>query len=129
MEEYFIFPKVEQDTKPSWFGLLLSVKQNGIFTKQKLVEYLEENGVGTRQLFAGNILRQPMMTENDIPIRIGNSSLLSSNRLTETEYKMLPNADYIMNNTFWVGVFPELGKKEMNRISDLIHKFIKESSK
>ncbi|MBQ3834895.1 MAG: lipopolysaccharide biosynthesis protein RfbH, partial [Elusimicrobia bacterium] len=79
--------------------------------------------------FAGNILRQPMMTENDIPIRIGNSSLLSSNRLTETEYKMLPNADYIMNNTFWVGVFPELGKKEMNRISDLIHKFIKESSK
>lgn len=129
LEEYFIFPKIEADTKPSWFGLLLSVKQNGIFTKQKLVEYLEENGVGTRQLFAGNILRQPMMTENDIPIRIGSSSLLSSNRLTETEYKMLPNADYIMNNTFWVGTFPELGKKEMNKISDLIHRFVKESSK
>lgn len=129
LEEYFIFPKIEADTKPSWFGLLLSVKQNGKFTKQQLVEYLESNGVGTRQLFAGNILRQPMMTENEIPLRIGSSALLTSNRLTENEYKMLPNADYIMNNTFWVGVFPGLGKKEMNRISDLIHKFVKENMK
>ncbi len=129
LEEYFIFPKIEEGTKPSWFGLLLSVKQNGIFTKQQLVEYLEEHGVGTRQLFAGNILRQPMMTENEIPMRIGSSALLMSNRLTETEYKMLPNADYIMNNTFWVGTFPALGKKEMNKISDLIHKFVKEKLK
>ena len=105
--------------------MLLSLKQNDKFTKQQLVEYLEENGVGTRQLFAGNILRQPMMTENEIPLRIGNSALLLSNKLTENEYKLLPNADYIMNNTFWVGVFPALGKKEMNRISDLIHTFIK----
>ena len=125
LEKYFIFPKVYKDSKPSWFGLLLSVKQNDKFTKQQLVEYLEQNGVGTRQLFAGNILRQPMMTENEIPIRIGNSALLLSNKLTENEYKLLPNADYIMNNTFWVGVFPALGKKEMNRISDLIHTFIK----
>lgn len=129
LEKYFIFPKVDKDSKPSWFGLLLSVKQNDKFTKQQLVEYLEQNGVGTRQLFAGNILRQPMMTENEIPIRIGNSALLSSNKLTENEYKLLPNADYIMNNTFWVGVFPALGKKEMNRISDVIHKFIKEKLK
>ena len=125
LEEYFIFPKIEKDSKPSWFGLLLSVKQNDKFTKQQLVEFLEENGVGTRQLFAGNILRQPMMTENEIPIRIENSALLLSNKLTENEYKILPNADYIMNNTFWVGVFPALAKKEMDKISNLIHKFIK----
>jgi len=129
LEKYFIFPKVDKDSKPSWFGLLLSVKQNDKFTKQQLVEYLEQNGVGTRQLFAGNILRQPMMTENEIPIRIGNSALLSSNKLTENEYKLLPNADYIMNNTFWVGVFPALGKKEMDKISKLVHDFIKEKIK
>ncbi|WP_413853999.1 lipopolysaccharide biosynthesis protein RfbH [Candidatus Ruminimicrobium bovinum] len=129
LEKYFIFPKVDNDSKPSWFGLLLSVKQNDKFTKQQLVEYLEQNGVGTRQLFAGNILRQPMMTENEIPLRIGNSTLLLSNKLTENEYKLLPNADYIMNNTFWVGVFPALGKKEMDKISKLVHDFIKEKIK
>ena len=64
------------------------------------------------------------MTENEIPIRIGKSSLLLSNKLTEKEYKMLPNTDYIMNNTFWVGVFPALSKKEMDKISDLVHKFV-----
>ena len=123
---YFIFPKNEKETGSSWFGFLLTIKRNKKFTKQQLVEYLEKNGVGTRQLFAGNILRQPMMTENKIPIRIGKSSLLLSNKLTEKEYKMLPNTDYIMNNTFWIGVFPALGKKEMDKISSLIHRFVKE---
>lgn len=123
---YFIFPKNEKETESSWFGFLLTLKRNNKFTKQQLVEYLEKNGVGTRQLFAGNILRQPMMTENKIPIRIGKSSLLLSNKLTEKEYKMLPNTDYIMNNTFWIGVFPALGKKEMDKISSLIHRFVKE---
>ena len=125
LKDYFIFPKSEKNTDPSWFGLLLSVKQNNKFTKQQLVEYLEQNGVGTRQLFAGNILRQPMMTENNVSLKIGKSPLLMSNKLTEKEYKKLPNTEYIMNNTFWVGVFPELGKKEMDKISKLIHKFIK----
>ena len=129
LKNYFIFPKSEKNAEPSWFGLLLSVKQNNEFTKQQLVEYLEQNGVGTRQLFAGNILRQPMMTENEISIRIGKSKLLLSNKLTEKEYKMLPNTEYIVNNTFWVGVFPVLGKKEMDKISELIHKFVKENEK
>ena len=129
LKDYFIFPQIDKDSKPSWFGFILSVKQNDKFSKQELVEYLEQNGVGTRQLFAGNILRQPMMTENEVSIRIGKSALLMSNKLTEEEYKLLPNADYIMNNTFWVGVFPILSKKEMDKISKLIHEFIKEKIK
>ena len=124
LEKYFILPKIVKGTTPSWFGFLLTVKQNNKFTKQQLVEYLEENGVGTRQLFAGNILRQPMITENEIPLRIGKSKLLLSNKLKEKHYKMLLNTEYIMNNSFWVGVFPVLGKKEMDKISDLIHEFI-----
>ena len=124
LEKYFILPKIVKGTTQSWFGFLLTVKQNNKFTKQQLVEYLEENGVGTRQLFAGNILRQPMMTENEIPLRIGKSKLLLSNKLKEKHYKMLLNTEYIMNNSFWVGVFPVLGKKEMDKISDLIHEFI-----
>ena len=52
-----------------------------------------------------------------------------SNKLTEEEYKLLPNAGYIMNNTFWVGTCPILSKKEMDKISKLIHEFIKEKIK
>lgn len=126
LEEYLILPKVPQNVKPSWFGYLISVKPNEKFNKQQLVEYLEKNGIGTRQLFAGNILRQPMMVEYDIPIRINNTKLLSSSELNQSHYEMLPNTDFIMNNTFWVGCYPGLGKEEMKKTSQVIHKFIEE---
>lgn len=129
LTDWLILPRVDEQVKPSWFGFLISVKPNGKFNKQQLVEHLEKNGVGTRQLFAGNLLRQPMMVENDVPLRIGNSSLLNSRNLTEADYQKLPNTDFIMNNTFWVGVFPRLGEKELDKTSRLIHEFIAERTK
>ena len=125
LKEYLILPEIRDGVKPSWFGFLISTKHP--ISKQKLVEYLESHGVGTRQLFAGNILRQPMIVDNDIQLRIGNSRLLNSKDLTEEHYKLLPNTDFIMNNTFWVGVFPALSEKELDKTSDLIHKFIEEN--
>ncbi len=124
LSKYLILPQVNGNVKPSWFGYLISVKPEAPFTKQALVEYLEKNGVGTRQLFAGNILRQPMFVEPEIPMRIGNSHLIFSNELNDDYYRLLPNTDFIMNNTFWVGIFPALGKKELDKTCDLIHKFI-----
>lgn len=124
LSKYLILPQVNGNVKPSWFGYLISVKPEAPFTKQALVEYLEKNGVGTRQLFAGNILRQPMFVESEIPMRIGNSDLISSKEMNDDYYKLLPNTDFIMNNTFWVGIFPALGKKELDKTCDLIHKFI-----
>ena len=125
LTEFFIFPKVEQNTKPAWFGYLISVKENAPFTKQQLVEFLENHKIGTRQLFAGNILRQPMIVEGDVNFRVGNSKILSSKDLSEEIYKLLPNTEFVMNNTFWVGTFPELGEKEISKIADTIHIFIK----
>ena len=125
LKEYLILPEIKEGVKSSWFGFLISTKPP--ISKQKLVEYLETNGVGTRQLFAGNILRQPMIVAGDIQLRIGNSELINSKDLTEAHYKLLPNTDFIMNNTFWVGVFPALAEKELNKISDLIHNFIGEN--
>ena len=94
-----------------------------------LVEYLEAHGVGTRQLFAGNLLRQPMMVDNDIPLRIGSSPVLKSCDLTEKEYALLPQTDFIMNHTFWVGTFPALGEAEMEKIAQTIRHFVHENQR
>ncbi|MBQ8848648.1 MAG: lipopolysaccharide biosynthesis protein RfbH [Candidatus Gastranaerophilales bacterium] len=126
LSQFLILPKINNEVKPSWFGFIISTKPSEKYTKQALVEYLEKNGIGTRQLFAGNILRQPMFVENEIQLRINDSEILNSKDLNETHYKMLPNADYIMNNTFWVGTFPNLDEKHMDKISDVIHKYFME---
>ncbi len=128
LKDYLILPEVREGVKPSWFGYLISVKENAPFTKQEMVEYIEKKGIGTRQLFAGNILRQPMIVDNDVDFRIGDSGLINSKDLTEEHYKLLPKTDFIMNNTFWVGTFPALGEEEISRISDAIHACVKEKA-
>ncbi|GBF23050.1 CDP-4-dehydro-6-deoxyglucose reductase, E1 [Candidatus Gastranaerophilus sp. (ex Termes propinquus)] len=125
LKDCLILPKTEEGTKHSWFGFLISTKPP--LKKQELVEFLEKNGVGTRQLFAGNILRQPMMVENDIPLRISNSPLINSRDLNGEHYKMLPNTDFIMNNTFWVGIFPRLGERELEKTTSLIRTFVEKN--
>ena len=117
-------PVVQEGVKPSWFGYLISVKPDAPFTKQQLVEYLESRKIGTRQLFAGNILRQPMIVDNDVDFRIASGKLMNSKDLTEEDYKLLPNTEFIMNNTFWVGTFPALGEEEVTRIADTIKEFV-----
>ena len=125
----YLLPSFKQGVRPAWFGYLISVRKDAPFSKQKLVEYLENNAIGTRQLFAGNILRQPVFVDNDeIKFRIGNSKMLSSKDLSDEVYSKLPNTDFIMNNTFWVGTFPVLEKKEMTKIADTIKKFIGENT-
>jgi len=128
LKDFLILPKINEGVKPSWFGYLISVKEGVNVTKQELVEYLESHGIGTRQLFAGNILRQPMIVDNDVEFRIGDSRLLSSIDLNEEWYSKLPNTEFIMNNTFWVGTFPALGEEEIKRISDAIHACVKEKA-
>lgn len=127
LTDYIVLPKVTQNTKSAWFGFLITIKDNQKFSKQKLVEYLESNGVGTRQLFAGNILRQPMFVNSDVQVKINNSDILVSSQLKDEDYALLPNTEMIMNNTFWVGIYPGIGKQELTKTSDLIHKFIGEN--
>lgn len=128
LKDYLILPKINEGVKPSWFGYLISVKEDAPFTKQEMVEFLESHKIGTRQLFAGNILRQPMIVDNDVNFRIGNSGIINSKDLTEEHYKMLSKTDFIMNNTFWVGTFPALGQDEIQRISNAIHLCVKEKA-
>jgi CDP-6-deoxy-D-xylo-4-hexulose-3-dehydrase len=122
LEEYLILPQYDEKSNPSWFGFAVSVRQNQKFNKLGLVKYLEDNMIGTRQLFAGNILRHPMFINSAIQLRIGSSALLFSNNLSEKDYASLPKTDFIMNNTVWVGCFHGLGEKELSRISSVIHR-------
>ena len=126
LQDYLILPSHNKKCAPSWFGFLISVKEDAPFTKQQLVEYLEAHGIGTRQLFAGNLLRQPMITTNDLPLRIGGGALKNSRDLTEDDYKALPVTDFIMAHTFWVGVAQNVTVEDMKQTSKVFHDFVKE---
>ncbi|MDR3151268.1 MAG: lipopolysaccharide biosynthesis protein RfbH [Holosporaceae bacterium] len=121
LSEYIMLPQCNNKSLPSWFGFAISVRPNQKFNKLDLVTYLENNGVGTRQLFAGNILRHPMFVDRAIPIRIGDSALMCSANLSEKNYALLPNTDFIMNNTFWIGCHHGLEEEELDKISVIIH--------
>lgn len=110
-----ILPRATEGTEPSWFGFPITVK--GGIDKVALCRRLEDGGIGTRHLFAGNMLRQPAFTDRDVPMRIQDSGLLSSRQLTDAHFARLPNSDIVMKDTFWVGVWPGLGVPEMERIA------------
>lgn len=128
-ENYFILPSWESGAEPSWFGFLMTVKKDAPFNKIALCRFLEENNIGTRQLFAGNILRQPAFTEENISLRIKNSALLNSKDLTDADYANLPNTDEVMNASFWVGVWPGLSEEEIERTISVFAKFIEQHKK
>lgn len=105
-EEYLILPYATENSEPSWFAFPITVKANNKFTKNDIVAYLEENKILTRQLFAGNITRQPAYEEIEYRI-VGE----------------LSNTDYIMNNTFFIGVYPGMDNVKMRYIIDVFTKF------
>ena len=106
--EYLILPKAQENSDPSWFGFLISVKPNAPFTRNDLVKYLNENKIGTRLLFAGNIVKQPYMIGRNYRV-IGD----------------LINSDFIMNNTFWIGVYPGINDEMIDYVYFIIEEFIK----
>lgn len=122
-QEYLILPKLSEKVEPSWFGFTITVKPNEKFDKIELVKFLEKNYIGTRQLFAGNLLRQPVFTDNEINLRIRNSETLISKDLDEQHYAMLPNTDTVLNATFWIGVWPGLRKDQLEYIVSKFKEF------
>ncbi len=127
--DYFYLPQSLENTKSSWFGFLLTLKENLYFTKYELITYLENNNIGTRELFAGNILRQPMLTENLISLKIKNSELLCSSELNDNDYALLPMSEYIMKNSFWLGVAQNLEKEDILKTILVIENFISQAAK
>lgn len=123
-EDYLILPKATPNSEPSWFGFPITIKENAPFSKFELIRYLESNGIGTRQLFAGNMLRHPAFMETNIKLRIRNSDIINSKELSEKYYELLPNTEKVMNSTFWIGVWPGLDKEDINKIIIVFRKFL-----
>ena len=106
-EKYFILPEVEPEADPSWFGFLLTVRKDAGFMRDEIVKYLENNKIATRMLFAGNIARHP-----------------SFENLKYRVYRDLSNTDFIMNNTFWIGVYPGINEEHIKYILEKFFTFI-----
>lgn len=105
--KYLILPKAQENSEPSWFGFLISVKADAPFSRNDLVKYLNENKIATRLLFAGNITKQPYMIGRNYKI-VGN----------------LINSDFIMNNSFWIGVYPGIDDSMIDYVESIIGKFM-----
>ena len=102
-----ILPEPERNSNPSWFGFLISVKPDSGIVRNELTAYIEGNNIQTRLLFSGNIIKHPCF--NQI-------------RVTEA-YRVigdLHNTDYIMNNTFWVGVYPGMSDEMIDYMAKII---------
>jgi CDP-6-deoxy-D-xylo-4-hexulose-3-dehydrase len=106
IEEFVYLPKATINSDPAWFGYPITIKASSGINRIDLLKYLDQNKIGTRLLFAGNITKQPYF--KDIEYRIvGN----------------LNNTDIIMENTFWVSVYPGLTKEMLDHIANSIKVF------
>jgi len=106
-EKYLILPESTPKSDPSWFGFPITIKKSAPFSKNDLVNFLASKLIDTRPLFAGNITKQPYF-ENISYRVVGN----------------LENTDLIMNNTFWIGVFPGLTQEMLQYVVKEFKNFI-----
>ena len=103
LSDKFILPEPTENSDPSWFGFLLTVKEGAGFTRDEIVGHLEKNGVQTRMLFAGNLMKHPCF--DDMRKR-GEGFRVVANPQSLQPSSLLPITDRIMRDTFWVGVYP-----------------------
>ncbi|AGY58147.1 lipopolysaccharide biosynthesis protein RfbH [Gloeobacter kilaueensis] len=106
LEDLFILPEAEPKSDPSWFGFLLFVRETAPFSRNALVQHLEARRIGTRLLFGGNLLRQPAYQGR--PCRVTGS---------------LKNSDFVMENAFWIGLYPGLDEAMLAYTAQTIREF------
>ena len=111
-DKYLVLPKATDNSDPSWFGFLLTVRPEAPFKKADIVSFLENRKIATRMLFAGNITKQPYFQDKTYRV-VGD----------------LKNSDLVMTNTFWIGVYPGMTEAMLNFMADSFDDFFATGSK
>jgi CDP-6-deoxy-D-xylo-4-hexulose-3-dehydrase len=109
LEEFLILPKPTKYSDPSWFGFALTVRKSSPYSRNDIVKFLNESKIGTRLLFGGNLLKQPAFIGT--PRRVVGD---------------LCNSDVVMNDTFWIGVWPGLSEKMLEYVVQVFYDFFGE---
>ncbi len=109
---YFILPEATEHADPAWFAFIVTLKENAPFKRDELTAHLNSKLIETRNLFAGNITKQPGFLDREWRIA-----------------DHLSNTDYIMNNTFFLGTYPGLTKEMFDYSEDILDLFIKDFTK
>jgi CDP-6-deoxy-D-xylo-4-hexulose-3-dehydrase len=112
LKNFFYLPEATPNSNPSWFGFPLILKERIGFSREELITYLNNNKIGTRLLFAGNVTKQPYMKNQNFRI---------SGDLT--------NTDIVMNNTFWIGLYPALSVEMFEYVFDKLEEFLFKNKK
>jgi len=112
MEEFLILPEATPGSDPSWFGFPIGIRDNAPFSRNGLLKYLNENRIETRLLFGGNLTRQPAY--------IGKTHRIIGE---------LENTDFVMNNVFWVGVYPLIDNSMNRYLVESFRKFFEDAGK
>jgi CDP-6-deoxy-D-xylo-4-hexulose-3-dehydrase len=106
LSDVLVLPRPTANSNPSWFGFALTVRPDAPFKRPELIQWLESRRIATRQLFGGNLLRQPAY--RDVPHRVVGD---------------LTNTDVVMQGTFWIGVYPGITDTMVDYVVDTIHEF------
>jgi CDP-4-dehydro-6-deoxyglucose reductase, E1 len=105
-DEHFLMPKSEEKADPCWFGFPILVKEGAPFSRDQFVDHLEKNQIATRMLFGGNLTRQPAYTD-----------------IKSRSIDPLENTDLVMNNLFWIGVYPGITEDKIEHVIKVIKDF------
>ena len=108
LEEFFILPQATEGTEPSWFGFPIGVREDAPFSRNQVTAFLEERKIATRLLFGGNLIRQPAYNESKYRIAAP-----------------LVHTDFVMNNVFWIGVYPGIRQSMTDYVIETFHALAK----
>jgi CDP-6-deoxy-D-xylo-4-hexulose-3-dehydrase len=108
LQDYLLLPRETEGGEASWFGFPITVKKKSPKSRNEITQFLERNKIGTRLLFAGNLLRQPLYKHIEKRV-IGE----------------MTNTDIVMNDVFWVGVYPALNEEHLDYVANKIEEALK----
>lgn len=108
-EDFLVLPQPTKQSDPSWFGFPIMIREDAPFIRRDIVSFFEEQKIATRMLFGGNLLKQPAYS--DISYRLAGS---------------LENTDCVMNNLFWIGVYPGIGEEQNIYILKTFREFLQQ---